>query len=110
MAFLAKRKFPREVRRDGVKIVSDRGIEYGTYEDISAGGLKLTLDRPAEIGEKLDIEFRPQSGESEIQMPVQVVRSIKVGKLYEVGVLYLRSYPRLIRSLESSVDPKQGPF
>jgi hypothetical protein len=106
MAFLAKRRFPRETRREGVKIVSAQGVEYGTFEDISAGGLKLTLDRSADVGEILELEFRPRSGEKDIHAPVRVVRSMKKGRDFEIGVVFLGSFPQLA----SLVDPKQGPF
>lgn len=114
MAFEAKRQFSRKTSREAVKILSSRGVEYATFEDISAGGLKLWMERPAESGEALQLEFYlPYAGKGrhlDLVVDARVVRSIKRDSHYEVGVKFTELKPDDVERLKTVVDVQQGRF
>jgi len=114
MAFQAKRKYTRKTGREAVKILSQRGVEYATFEDISAGGLKLWMDRSIEAGEVMQVEFLlPYVGHGRhlgLEVDAQVVRCIKRDKAFEVGVKFLRLSDSEWQQLETAVDCTKGSF
>lgn len=114
MAFQAKRKFKRCVQREAVRVIGPSGIEYATYEDISVGGVKLYMDYEKAPNVNLNLEFtvRGEQGENlgNIRTSGRVVRSIKSGDGFEVGVQFINLDDRLRVSLERLIDAEEGPF
>lgn len=115
MAFKAKRQHPRVIEREGVRVVdSSHGLSYGTYEDISEGGLKLILESPAELGETLLLEFDfcppGLSRKASLRAPVEVVRCSELEEGYEVGVKFRKIEDSMRGALKSVVDGGPGPF
>lgn len=116
MAFLAKRRFPRILNRDGVKLYAEHGIEYATFEDVSAVGIRLFLDREPRMGEHFRVEFRlprPQAlsgaASSHFSLKARVVRVIPSGKGYEVGLEFLEGRDRIAAELHQGLDTAVGP-
>ncbi|MGA0163455.1 MAG: PilZ domain-containing protein [Bdellovibrionota bacterium] len=116
MAYQAKRKFPRKLTRDGVRVRTSAGIEYGTFEDLSLGGLRLLMEREMPAGEMIDLEFSflSPSVESEVRLQVKamgrVMRSSPRSDLFEIGVAFLSVPKELARHWTTSVDDPIGPF
>jgi c-di-GMP-binding flagellar brake protein YcgR len=114
MAFQAKRKFKRSVQREGIRVTSPAGIEYATYEDISAGGVRLIMDYEKAPHAALEMEFtlRGENGESlgNIRTFGRVVRSIKLQNGYEVGVAFTNLDDRIRSMIERLIDAEEGPF
>jgi len=116
-AFRAKRQFKRNNQREGVKIVTSNGVEYSTLEDLSAGGVKIHLDREATEGDLMELEFsvRGVSGAkiSDVKTIARVVRSVKSarGSGYHIGLQFLDLQDKsreLINTLY--IDEMDGPF
>jgi|GEM_PF-4653887 len=114
MAFQAKRQYVRRSSREAVRILSRVGVEYATFEDISAGGLKLWMKRNTIPGEVLKLEFLlPYSGAGRYQdmkIDVIVVRSEKKEERYEVGVKFIELPQGKRLLLETVVDCTSGSF
>lgn len=114
MAFKAKRKFPRSTRREGVKVRTAVGLEYGTFDDLSIGGIKLFLDHSKQEDELMQVEFNlPGSPKIEIRATGRVVRSVKSSTGYEIGVEFLHIHPALRGELQEfcdKIDTVDGPF
>lgn len=113
MAFLAKRQYPRSALREGIRIRSSRGVEYSTLEDLSAGGLKLFLDHDLDLGSVLELSFSIRiagSKPSEFSAMGRVVRSVKQGTDYFIGVQFLDLDEKARQSLQAMVDSGEGPF
>ena len=113
MAFMAKRQHPRSTLREGVRIRSDRGVEYATIEDLSAGGLKIYLDHDVAVGSLLELSFSIRvagSSVEEICVLGRVVRSIKHNMGFFVGVQFMDLSERYRQSLQAMVDSGEGPF
>lgn len=114
MAFQAKRKFKRSIQRDGVRVTSPAGIEYATYEDISAGGVKLFMEYEKRPHAQLEMQFtvRNESGENlgDIHTFGRVVRSIKTQDGYEIGVAFTNLDDRIRAMFEKLIDGEEGPF
>ncbi len=112
MAFLAKRKHPRRTTRDGVKILGSQGPEFASFEDLSAGGIRLFMDRNPEIGEQFDVELRLAGMPKSILLKAKVIWSKTQGRQYEVGSEFIEKNDKL----ESLLIPKtdagslEGPF
>jgi hypothetical protein len=113
MAFRAKRKYQRSVQREAVKIMSQAGLEYATYEDLSAGGLKLWMDHDVEPQTTLAIEFTLrdlEGGPVKIRVRGKVVRSLKSGAGFEVGVQFLDLNQPTQVAIEKLFEISEGPF
>lgn len=113
MAFMAKRQYPRSSLREGVRIRSDRGVEYATIEDLSAGGLKIYLDHDLAVGSLLELSFSVRvSGAKveEISVMGRVVRSIKHDMAFFIGVQFMDLNEKYRQSLHAMVDSGDGPF
>ncbi|MDB5036867.1 MAG: hypothetical protein JWQ35_395 [Bacteriovoracaceae bacterium] len=113
MAFQAKRKFQRSVQREAVKILSPAGIEYATYEDLSAGGLKLWLDHDMEPQTTLSLEFslrEPGQTPQNIKVVGRAVRCIKTKAGFEVGVQFLNLQEPTREAIQKLFDGNDGPF
>ena len=113
MAFAAKRRFARSIQRDAVKIKSSSGIEYATYEDVSAGGLKLWLDHDVNIGNIFALEFTLRSvggRNAEISVLGQVVRCITRPSGHEVGIQFLDLQDSVRKEILQHTKTEDGPF
>jgi hypothetical protein len=105
MAFQAKRKFKRSVQREAVRLLTPSGLEYATFEDLSAGGLKLWMDHEMEPGTMIDLDF------CSIRTMGRVVRSIKKNDgCFEVGVQFIDLQSSTRALIEKLVDSEEGPF
>lgn len=113
MAFQAKRRFQRSVQREAVKILSKAGIEYATYEDLSAGGLRLWLDHEVDLGTLYELEFKLRVwGQSPLEILVQgrVVRCVKIQDGFDVGVEFLNLPQATIAAIQKHFSAEEGPF
>ena len=116
MAYRAKRQFKRNSCREAVKLVTDAGIEFCTYEDLSAGGMRLLLDHAAPIGSVMEIQFtlRPAAEKAlprhEIKTLGKVVRCIQSSGDYDVGLQFLHLTPATRQAIEKAMDSEEGPF
>ena len=108
MAFEAKRKFKRSVQREAVRILTASGLEYATFEDLSAGGLKLWLDHEVPSGLMMELEFslRASSGDliSNLKVLGRVVRCIKQSSGFEVGIHFVDLPQAARRSLSMALS------
>lgn len=114
-AFRAKRQFKRSVMREGVRILTSSGPEYSTSEDLSAGGLKIHLDREAPQGALMEVEFTLRSPEgkllTEVKTPAKVVRSVKTAKGYQIGLQFTNLNDRIQMAINAMIsNDKDGPF
>lgn len=116
-AFLAKRQFKRSNHREGVKIVSPQGVEYSTLEDLSAGGVKIHLDRDVPEGQLMELEFSIRSSNglkvSDVKTLGKVVRSVRSsrGAGYHVGLQFLDLQDNIRHLINTLfIDDKDGPF
>lgn len=108
MAYSAKRSFPRSQFSEALRIVSSRGIEYATAQDLGAGGLQLLSDADFPIGMSLLICFTLRRGaemsqKQERQAVVTYCRRVAQG--YQVGVQFLRPH-----SDSAAFSQELGPF
>jgi len=114
MAFQAKREYLRRSSREAVKILSERGVEYATFEDISAGGLRLWMDREVAFGERLRLEFLlPYSGSGRyegMEVEAQVVRCESKEAHFDVGVRFVGLSASDWDRLKTTVDCTKGNF
>lgn len=114
MAYMAKRRFNRKNSREAVKLVSSRGVEYTVFEDISAGGLRIRMERPVDFGAEFLAEFLlPYKGAGryrDMNARIRVVRCQKVNSHYDVGAQFVDIDSEQKTALESSVDCSPGNF
>jgi len=121
MDFAAKRQAPRFTRCEAVRIKTPGGVEYATYEDISAVGLKLRSDRRLDLGSLLELEFdAPTSFRSDAPDLTQSIRCLarvihcsrlKNLKSYTVGVQFIDSLHLKQKALiQRWIDSEEGPF
>lgn len=113
MAYRAKRKFQRSIQREAVKILSPAGLEYGTFEDLSVGGLKLWLDHELSISTTLSLEFSvysPLRGLTPLRVTGRVVRCVLAKSGYEIGVEFLDASKSTHTAIEKLFDVSEGPF
>lgn len=114
MAFQAKRKFKRSVTREGVRLMTPSGLEYSTFEDLSAGGLKLWLDHEIDSGVMIELEFSLSAAsaapKNSLRVMGRVVRSVKKENGFEVGVQFIDLQSSTRAFLEKLVDSSEGPF
>jgi len=114
-AFRAKRQYKRSIMKEGVRITSPDGLEYSTSEDLSAGGVKIYLDRDPQIGSILELQFTLRSPEgkllTEIKTLGKVVRSVKSNSGYQVGLQFLNLQDRAQVAINEMISSdKDGPF
>jgi hypothetical protein len=113
MAYRAKRKFVRSIQRDAVKILSPQGVEYATYEDLSAGGLKLWLDHDMAPTSTFLLEFSfrsPQGASQKISVMARAVRCTSSKDGFEIGVQFLNLSVATRTAIEKLFDVGEGPF
>lgn len=111
MAFKAKRQHPRASLREGIKVRTAIGIEYGTFDDLSIGGLKLFLDHAKREGEVVDLEFRVASGMAgQIKVLGRVVRCLEHSSGYEVGIEFVNIAASMRDRITKLFDTGEGPY
>lgn len=115
MAFQAKRRNRRSLVKEGVRLQSPAGVEYGTTEDLSAGGLKVVLDREVPPGTLFDAEFslRDERGRflEEVKTLVRSVRSVKTQSgHYSVGLQFMDLQDKSRQLIQTLIDDQGGPF
>ncbi len=93
-------------RRSEVRLVQRLEVEYGdtgefkaTLEDISAGGLMLTVPDPLEVGQSLLISLSSADTPFALNLRAKVVHQTAIGTadiaMYRVGLEFERSNPQL---------------
>lgn len=114
MAFQAKRHFTRRVGREAVKLLSSRGVEYAVFEDISAGGLRLRMERKVAEGSRFHAEFLlPYKGQGRYEQmiaEIEVLRCSPVGDHYELGARFCYIDAPSQKALENTIDCTPGSF
>lgn len=103
----------RSIQRDAVKILSPVGLEYATYEDLSAGGLKLWMDHALEPNARLSLEFSVRNLDNtplKIKVVGRVVRCVRSGDGYTVGIQFLDLSRTTREAIEKLFQPIDGPF
>jgi hypothetical protein len=102
--------------RDGVRVRTTSGLEYGTFEDLSLGGVRLVMERELPAGEIVDLEFsiRGSGIEAELRLSVKalgrVIHSFARNDSFESGIAFLSIPKELARHWTTSVDDPIGPF
>ena len=73
------------------------GMEAGVFEgqcvDLSRVGTCFRTRELFHPHEKLELEFYSADGESELHCEIEVVRSVRISRQYEVGGRITRIYP-----------------
>lgn len=115
MAYQAKRQFPREKQCEGVRLLTDAGVEFATIEDLSLGGVRLYTDRNFTLGSLIELEFSLRSAETgkilgEIKTLGRVTRSRSKGNGYDTGVQFIRVSEVVRRTIELAIDCQEGEF
>ena len=105
-----RREYPRylvglalEVKRERVPA---QGLEAGIFEgqcvDLSRTGVNFRTRELFHPHEKLELAFLSPAGEVELCCEVEVVRSVRVPRQYEVGAKITRLIP--VREVEAAPD------
>jgi hypothetical protein len=120
MAYSAKRRFQRSPQREAVKIRTPHGVEYAVFDDLSAGGMKIWIDNPKDIGSLMQLEFsirNPEGRIIHIRNSAIVARCVKAkiesSDGFEIGVQFRESLSAELFSRASktdAVDSETGPF
>ncbi len=90
----------------------DRLTEYsGTAENISAGGLLMSVDKLLDVGEILDLKFEPETAGRRVQCLARVVRmeeDEEKREAYKAGLIFLDLTSADRAYLENFVSSKKG--
>jgi len=114
-AYHAKRSSPRAAFKEGLKLKGPQGLEYSTVEDLSTGGLKIWLDHEMTLGSLVEVEFNLRSKQNgqilgAIQAITRVVRSVKSGDGFQVGLQFVELQHKMRELIDSFSDAEDGPF
>jgi c-di-GMP-binding flagellar brake protein YcgR len=115
MAYKAKRQFKRAELVDGVKLQTGVGVEFVTFDNVSAGGLRIHSEYEMKTGAYLEASFTVRSGCDSIHQEVSTLCRVVRCKMrpttgYDIGLQFLNLNNEAHKQLQSFCGTEQGPF